>query len=170
VYWFATANEPAHGHDPQDAEGAIAALSARFVGFHPPVPELIRRTEKQKLVRTDIHDRDPLSSWSAGRVTLLGDAAHPMTPNLGQGGCQAIEDAVVLARALGEHATPEAAFRAYEAARIVRANALVRRSRTLGEVAQWQGVVPRLLRDGALRLTPRSVTLKQMREVLTFQA
>ena len=67
--------------------------------------DLVEAAEEGTILRTDIYDREPLGErWGIGRVTLLGDAAHPMTPNLGQGACQAIEDAVVLALCLGERA------------------------------------------------------------------
>ena len=85
--------------------GAKATLSHLFSGWHRPVVDLVEAAEEGTILRTDIYDREPLGErWGIGRVTLLGDAAHPMTPNLGQGACQAIEDAVVLALCLGERA------------------------------------------------------------------
>src|SRR5207247_936780 len=77
-----------------------AELAARFAGWHAPIADVIAATAADEIVRTDIRDRDPIASWHSGRVVLLGDAAHPMTPNYGQGGCQAIEDAIVLDRQL----------------------------------------------------------------------
>jgi 2-polyprenyl-6-methoxyphenol hydroxylase-like FAD-dependent oxidoreductase len=167
VYWFATANASQGGKDPHDA---VSALAERFLGWHAPIEEAILATPEQHLLRTDIHDRDPIVRWADGRVVLLGDAAHPMTPNLGQGGCQAIEDAVVLARAFTRHDDVLAAFREYESARVRRANEVVRRSRTLGAVGQWSGSVSRFLRDTTMRLTPEFVVRRQMREILTFGA
>src|ERR1700720_3570214 len=70
----------------------------RIRGSAVPKSELLMY---RAILRNDIYDREPLPLWSENRITLLGDAAHPMTPNLGQGGCQAIEDAVVLAACLG---------------------------------------------------------------------
>jgi 2-polyprenyl-6-methoxyphenol hydroxylase-like FAD-dependent oxidoreductase len=86
-------------------------------------------------LRNDIYDRPPLQHWSKGRVTLLGDAAHPMTPNMGQGANQAIEDAVVLAACLKAENDVSAALHAYEARRLKRANAIVQRSARIGQVA-----------------------------------
>jgi 2-polyprenyl-6-methoxyphenol hydroxylase-like FAD-dependent oxidoreductase len=166
VYWFATANARAGERDPEDVAGALAH---RFHDFHAPVAEIIRATPPKQILRTDIYDRPPIRRWSDGRVTLLGDAAHPMTPNLGQGGCQAIEDAAVLSRALGEHGDLIAAFRQYEAQRVTRANDIVRRSRALGDVAQWSGDVQRFVRDTAMRLTPKSVLMRGLRPLLTFE-
>ena len=79
------------------------ALLGLLRGWSGPVPALIEATEEPAILRTDIYDRDPpRKRWGEGRLTLLGDAAHPMTPDLGQGACQAIEDALELARCLGD--------------------------------------------------------------------
>lgn len=167
IYWFATANARAGERDPHDA---VVALAERFLGWHAPIEEVLLATPEERLIRTDVHDRAPIVRWADGRVVLLGDAAHPMTPNLGQGGCQAIEDAVVLSRALAHQSGVAAAFHEYEALRVRRANDIVRRSRSLGGVAQWSGPLSRMLRDTAMRLTPQSVLNKQMKSVLTFSA
>src|SRR5262249_11632391 len=110
VYWFATRTLPEgqddspHSDTPPGASTAALghkqALLRLFRGWHPPILALIDATSEDAVLRTDIYDRLPLAAWSQGRVTLLGDAAHPMTPNLGQGACQALEDAIVLAASL----------------------------------------------------------------------
>jgi salicylate hydroxylase len=82
-----------------------------------------------------LFDRDPLCVWSAQRITLLGDAAHPMLPSLGQGAAMAIEDAYVLARAVSSYPTDiAAALRAYEAARVPRATQVQLASRRQAEI------------------------------------
>ena len=152
VYWFATQNT---------AEGAHAAsekmhLLRLFRGWHDPVESLIDATGEPAILRNDIYDRPPLGKWSVGRVTLLGDAAHPMTPNLGQGACQALEDAVVLARSLQEQLDPVAALRAYEAQRTPRTSMVVRYSRRAGMVGQWESPVAVFLRNALIsRVSPR---------------
>jgi 2-polyprenyl-6-methoxyphenol hydroxylase-like FAD-dependent oxidoreductase len=70
---------------------------ARFGPWHRPIPELLRSTDPSTVLRHDIVDRPALRSWSEGPVIAIGDAAHPMRPHLGQGGCQSIEDGVLLA-------------------------------------------------------------------------
>src|SRR5262249_48152410 len=98
TYWFATANTPEGGEErPGERKTEVRE---RVRGWHAPIEAVIESTQEDVLLRNDIFDRPPVTRWSEGRVTLLGDAAHPMTPNLGQGACQAIEDAVILASLL----------------------------------------------------------------------
>jgi 2-polyprenyl-6-methoxyphenol hydroxylase-like FAD-dependent oxidoreductase len=92
---------------------------------------------------------------------LLGDAAHATTPNLGQGGCQAIEDGWALAEQLATHTDPARAFAAYERVRKPKAERIVRTARLLGDIAHLRGGLPRALRDAALRATPASVASRQ---------
>ncbi|MET0622200.1 MAG: FAD-dependent monooxygenase, partial [Pyrinomonadaceae bacterium] len=117
--WWATANEPEGTTEPP-AEHA-SKLSRLFAGWCAPVTELIEATPSESILRNAAYDRPAAVRWGAGRVTLLGDAIHPMTPNLGQGGCMAVEDAAVLARCLARYEDPRAALRAYESRRRARA-------------------------------------------------
>jgi len=111
-----------------------------------------------------------LSAWGTGRVTLLGDAAHPMTPNLGQGACQAIEDAVVLARAMTGTADVAAAFRGYEAARMPRTRAIVTSSRQMGAMAQWSNPAAIRLRNTLMALLAPRLMVKRMGQVIGYRA
>jgi 2-polyprenyl-6-methoxyphenol hydroxylase-like FAD-dependent oxidoreductase len=165
LYWFATANSPAGG---KDAERA--GLMDRFGGWHDPIRAVIEATPEAAILRTDISDRDPIDRWSEGRMTLLGDAAHPMTPNLGQGGGQAIEDAVVLDLCLSATDDCAAAFQDYEQRRRARAARVVREARRFGRMGQMESRAGRALRDLALRMTPRSATLGALRWLYDFDA
>lgn len=149
VYWFATDNVPAGS---RAAAGEKAELLRRFRGWHEPIEALIDATADRAILRNDIYDRPPLARWGDRRITLVGDAAHPMTPNLGQGACQAIEDAVALARAVTSHGEVAAALRAYEAARIRRANEIVEASRRVGIVGQLERAWVIAARDTFVRL------------------
>jgi len=109
------------------AEGwAIPATVPEFLGlfdgFPEPVRELIAAIGEPDLFKWGLRDREPLPAWTRGRVTMLGDAAHPMTPYLGQGACMAIEDGMVLGRAFAASQDLGEAFSRYEAARRDRAN------------------------------------------------
>lgn len=93
VYWFAVANMP---EDAVFADEKATALQM-FTGWHSPIAELIAATDAEAVRRTAISDLSRrLANFHRGRVVLLGDAAHAMTPNLGQGGGQALEDAATL--------------------------------------------------------------------------
>ncbi|MFB1482156.1 FAD-dependent monooxygenase [Corallococcus sp. RDP092CA] len=164
VYWYATLNAPAGA---EDAPGqTLAVLQERFKGWHAPIARLLAATSPERVLRTDIHDRPPVRRWSRGRVTLLGDAAHPMTPNLGQGGCQAIEDGVVLGECLAAPGRVEDALRAYEARRVKRANTLVVRSLQVGRVAQWESGLACFVRDALFRRVPESTARRQLRTLV----
>jgi len=165
IYWFAVANAPEGGRD-DDSQKAVLE---KFRHFCAPAPALVEATQKERVFRTDIHDRVPVASWSKGRVTLIGDAAHPTTPNLGQGGCMAIEDAVTLAHHLVAQSSHAAAFAAYEKKRVARTSRIVEASRSFGRIAQLEGMVSTALRNFAMRLTPASIVRKQLLEAAEFE-
>ena len=149
VFWYATLNGPAGG---QDRVGEWKSrLSRLFGGWREPIGRLIEATDEEAILRNDLFDRRPVRHWGSGRVTLLGDAAHPPTPNLGQGACQALEDAFVLAECLAEQREPVAALRAYEARRMKRSAAIIKQSALVGKIGQWEQPLLCSLRDG---LTP----------------
>jgi 2-polyprenyl-6-methoxyphenol hydroxylase-like FAD-dependent oxidoreductase len=127
-------------------------------------------TDERAILHTDIYDRDPLKErWGEGRISLLGDAAHPMTPDLGQGACQAIEDAVVLAKRLSEESDPASALRDYESQRTRRVAVIVQRSRRLGKMAQLETPLLCQLRDVLLKRTPDRVLQRQAEEILAYE-
>lgn len=105
-------------------------LKQIFAGWPSPVQRLIERLDPEPLNRLEIHDLDPLEQLVRGRVALLGDAAHATTPTLGQGGCQAMEDAEVLSRFLSTtNIGVEYALKRYEAERKERTANLVLKAR-----------------------------------------
>jgi 2-polyprenyl-6-methoxyphenol hydroxylase-like FAD-dependent oxidoreductase len=81
-----------------------------FGDWAQPIPALVAATEETAILRNDMYDRPPARRWSGGRVALVGDAAHPMTPNAGQGACQALEDAVALADSIRRSSSLTEAF------------------------------------------------------------
>lgn len=158
TYWFAVANAP-EGQRDDDAKTAVAE---RFAAWPDGVRRLIAETPAESVFRTDISDRAPVARWSDGRVCLLGDAAHPTTPNLGQGGCMAIEDAVLLAHLLGASSDHAAAFARFEALRVPYTSRIVRDSWNFGRLAHSESTALLWLRDAMLKLTPASVIRKQL--------
>jgi 2-polyprenyl-6-methoxyphenol hydroxylase-like FAD-dependent oxidoreductase len=151
VYWFATQNAPPNGH----ALDERAHLSAAFAGWADPAAELFATTPTDRILRNDIIDRPPVRVWSKGRVGVIGDAAHPTTPNLGQGGCMAIEDAVVLARRFAGASDPARALEEFVAERWKRTSSIVRESWRFGTIAQTEGRLTCRLRDALLGLFAR---------------
>jgi 2-polyprenyl-6-methoxyphenol hydroxylase-like FAD-dependent oxidoreductase len=166
IYWYAASNAPEGERDsnrsPKDT------LLSLFKGWHSPIEDLIRASDSNVL-RNDIFDRDPLPKWGRGRVTLLGDAAHPMTPDLGQGACQSIEDALELAKSLVSGANEVAGLKEYEACRIARTKSIVLGSRRMGRVGQLNSPLLCRIRDMALKLTPRAVTLRSLAPTIGYE-
>jgi len=174
VFWYATASTRPGGDDAR--AGRKHTVLDLFRRYRPPVVPLIAATDEAAILRHDIYDRPPVRRWGAGRVTLLGDAAHPPTPNLGQGACQAIEDAWMLARCLrevrlgGGGDRVDAALRPSEAHRTGRTAQVIRRSRRIGWVLQWRNPVAYALREATLRATTATVAAQQLRALLAHEA
>jgi 2-polyprenyl-6-methoxyphenol hydroxylase-like FAD-dependent oxidoreductase len=163
IFWFGTKNAPEGAADAPG--GRKAEVLACFRDWVSPIPELIEASQ-EGILRNDIVDRKPLTSWGRGRVTLLGDAAHPTTPNLGQGACQAIEDAVTLAHCFGQGDNAQRILRSYESRRIPRTNAITRQSLRLGMLGQLENPLACALRDAIIRITPSAISLRFMESIL----
>ncbi|MCU4553214.1 FAD-dependent urate hydroxylase HpxO [Acinetobacter nosocomialis] len=114
-------------------------LKLYFADWCQPVQQLIGRLDPQKTNRVEIHDIEPFTQFYKGRVVILGDAAHSTTPDIGQGGCQAMEDAIYLARSLQINTLGlEDALRRYQNKRNERANELVLRARKRCDVTHMK--------------------------------
>ena len=157
IYWAAVTKEE-HGAKP-GSEGTKHDVLERFFTWAEPVPALIRATEEAAILRNDMYDRRPSIRWSHGRVTLVGDAAHPMTPNQGQGACQALEDGIALGESLAQTASITLALELYERRRLGRANRMVRISRQATRGVQIDNPVLCAIRDRVLSLIPRPMIL-----------
>ncbi|MBM7846503.1 FAD-dependent monooxygenase [Herpetosiphon giganteus] len=160
VYWYAT-SLAAQGQ--RDASPAAARETLLAQGHDLPAiaKMLIERTSDEALLRTDISDLSHLKTWYQGRIGLLGDAAHATTPNLGQGGCQAIEDAWVLAEMLARYEQPQLAFLHYQKRRMPKAQAIVDTSWRVGSLVHLSHSWQQQLRNRILRLIPRSLGQRQ---------
>ena len=167
-YWFATKNAPEG--EAESAAGRRREVLYLLAGWYQPARAAVEATADSKILRNDIYDREPLRDWGVGRVTLLGDAAHPMTPNLGQGACQAIEDALVLARCLDGGGEVPASLRLYEGRRVRRTAGIVRRSRLVGRLVQLESPLLCRLRDAVARGTSASAQLRQYEEIARYEA
>jgi len=203
VGWWATANNssghasgPGVGGAPissnaqqfvpiQDGATIRAELLRLFDGWCEPVLELIQETPLTSLVRNVVFDRLPVRKWGEGSMTLLGDAIHPTTPNLGQGGCLAIEDAEVLARCLHKYASDAGgaesrksvaasqvsiALRRFESLRFRRTTAIARYSRIYGAVGQWENQWAVQMRSLLLSWIPGGLNERMLRALFSYDA
>ncbi|HEU4892587.1 MAG TPA: FAD-dependent monooxygenase [Vicinamibacterales bacterium] len=163
VYWYATDNvNEGQREPPIETKTRLMRL---FGDWHQPIPELIRSTAEDTILRNDIYDRDPAERWGSGRITLLGDAAHPMTPNLGQGACQAIEDALVLSHLLSTGPDVPSSLRRYESERIPRTRSIVNASRRVGALFQVDSRAFCWLRNLGLRMMPVEMTYRSLKDL-----
>ncbi|OKK14262.1 FAD-dependent oxidoreductase [Streptomyces sp. CB00455] len=158
LYWTAKITAPAGLWPAKGPARAQDDLAAALAGWHPPVLRLIRDADPHDIVVTDIHDRDPVPRWVDSRVALLGDAAHPMVPALGQGANMALEDAVVLADAMSAHEDVPAALLAYQRERLERTAAVVLKSRRQGSLDQGAGQAEEKQRNARVKAEGRKDT------------
>ena len=164
LYWFACLN--ARENDPEMKSFKNAELLRHFGHFHDPVPAILKNTPPGRIIWNDILDIKPLKKFAFGNILLMGDAAHATTPNMGQGACMAIEDAAVLAACMEENRSVSEAFRQFEKKRIARTTMIVKNSWNIGKVAQLENRLLISIRNAALKLTPPSVTEKQIKFLL----
>lgn len=152
-FWVLHTAPQGAGDDPR---GRKVRLLEILKGAAFDIVPSVEATPEEEILHHDLFDRPPAKTWTRGRITLLGDAAHPTTPNLAQGACMAIEDAVVLARMMAAHPWQEA-FARYEAERLPRTTWVVRRSRLLGRISQSRSPGAVLGRTAFFRWFPRSL-------------
>jgi FAD-dependent urate hydroxylase len=148
VYWSALSHEAAGG---RDKGRRLEGLRVQYASYAPDVRGLIDATPESAISRVDIYGGRGLPNWGTGRVTLLGDAAHPMTTILGQGACMALEDAAAIGRHFTGAGSVESALRGYEAERLDR-------------TAQFQKLVRRLSpgAEGRLRAGIRDQAIRRV--------
>jgi 2-polyprenyl-6-methoxyphenol hydroxylase-like FAD-dependent oxidoreductase len=163
IYWYACINAPQR--DEKMQRMTPEKLARHFEKVHSPVEAVLASTAPEQLIWNDIADLKPLKHFVYGRIVLLGDAAHATTPNMGQGACQAIEDAVVLAQCLQQEPELAVALAKYEKRRKARTAKVIRLSRTLGEVAHWPNPLLGKLRNALFRAMPRFITQRQMEDL-----
>lgn len=162
TYWFATQRAP-RGHTAPDGE--LTHLSQLFSSWAEPVPTLLATTNPDQLLRNDLYDRAPARRWASGPVVIAGDAAHPMRPHLGQGGCQGLEDAATLGALAARSQDLASAFSRFVALRRRRTMAIVRESKFIGQVVNLH---PEVLSAAATRasvLVPEFVLTRHLASI-----
>jgi 2-polyprenyl-6-methoxyphenol hydroxylase-like FAD-dependent oxidoreductase len=164
LYWFASARAPESSDRTPRAEREM--LQERFADWHAPIPAILEATAPEAIIRTPLRELRPMATWVSGRVALLGDAAHAMLPNLGQGGCQAIEDAGALATSLRSSVDAPDALHAYERSRKPRAEKIARQSRQMSGLAHQRNPAAVVLRNVAMRAVPAAATLRRLDDLV----
>lgn len=167
VYCFTTLN--ATQNDPAMRDLPLERFKELFGNFGEPVPTVLKQLETaSELIWNDLEEII-LPTWVRGRVVLLGDAAHAMTPNMGQGAAMAIEDAYVLAELTGQMYDTSAALTKYEQRRRPRVSVIQTRSRRIGRVAQWQSPTAAAIRNKLVSLTPGRMVRRGVEDLARFQ-
>ncbi len=149
VYWFAVANK--NNSIFQKTEQSPELLESLFKEFHPIVSQLISTTPHDKRIKNDINDLTPLRKWHNNQICLIGDAGHATTPNMGQGGAQAIEDAYYLSNLINQYPATNI-FTLFQEKREKKVNAIVKQSLQTGNIAHWK--YGRKIRNSFIRAIP----------------
>jgi 2-polyprenyl-6-methoxyphenol hydroxylase-like FAD-dependent oxidoreductase len=162
VYWFVTKkSEPNQTDNPETLKQSLLSM---FKKFPPVVSRVIEATDSKNIIRTDLYDFKPIRTWYKNQVVLIGDAAHATTPNLGQGACQAIEDADCLASCLSKDGSIEEAFRQYQSARIKKATNVVNTSYLYAKLLN-SGIGTAVFKT-IFRFTPKTIVERRLDKIL----
>lgn len=168
VYWYATQ----HQKSPLEQKVEVQSLISHFARYPSPVQALIESTQPNQIIQDHIYDLAPLSNWSDKNVVLMGDAAHASTPNLGQGGAQAIEDAHLLAQtlssAISQQQDVETAFKRFEQARRKKVDSLVRTAWQIGQVTNLSNPVACYMRDTAVKHMSKFMMQKSTQQMYAW--
>ncbi len=167
LYWIAVANAREGEVDP--AGRVREMLVDRFRDWADPIPSIVEATDERAILRTDIAELAPMRAWGEGRVTLLGDPAHAMTFNVGQGACMAIEDAVVLAARLERGGDVAAALRSYEAERMKRTRRQQQLAHALGAIGRWESPLAGALRNQLWRAVISPVGVRLLEKTMAYE-
>lgn len=159
VYWYALKSIN------KKNQYTTSTIESYFENYPTMIRELLAFTPKNTIHCDRIADLKSIDNWYRGNICLLGDAAHATTPNLGQGACQAIEDAYTLAHSLATQSEVSKAFFAYQNKRIKKAQYVVKTSWIVGKIAHWENAFAIELRNFLLRNTPQSVNQKQSERI-----
>lgn len=166
AYWFAV--KTAAANSPEMSAYRKEDLLKNYRDYHDPIASVIRATDERHIQLNDIIDIKPIKQYAFGNLLLIGDAAHATTPNMGQGACQAIEDAAVLVHCLKENPNVYEAFKIFEKRRLKRTHDIVKQSWQMGKMAHWKGTALTTVRNGLFRMIPSSLTQSRFERLFHF--
>jgi 2-polyprenyl-6-methoxyphenol hydroxylase-like FAD-dependent oxidoreductase len=139
-------------------------IAESLLNFFPLAKKIVELTSHSNIFQSALADIKPFKNWSRGNSCLIGDAAHATTPNLGQGACQAIEDAYLLGNLLIKHSN-QTALQLFPKLRQNRVNSIVNTSRQIGWISHWQHATAQTLRNASMRLVPSWATLRHFEKL-----
>jgi 2-polyprenyl-6-methoxyphenol hydroxylase-like FAD-dependent oxidoreductase len=167
VYWYALIN--ARPGDSRMANYSTKDLYRQFQNYHDPIPSLLLKTASHDMIHRDIVDIAPMKRFYSDRVVFIGDAAHAITPNMGQGACQAMEDARILAECLRIQNNYQGAFADYEAKRRKRIEKISKQSWKVGKMAQSESFLFTSVRNQLMKHAPNWINRNQAQCLYKFQ-
>lgn len=159
VYWYACINEKRFGRYWQ--------IEDIFYDFDPLVLKIIEATRHENIICNTISDLAPIPQWYSENLCLIGDAAHATTPNMGQGACQAIEDAYIIGKLLEGHQNFNTVFEKFQGIRRKKVDYIVNTSRTIGKVSQWEK--GNSIRNFLMGLIPESINQKMAKKIIELE-
>jgi 2-polyprenyl-6-methoxyphenol hydroxylase-like FAD-dependent oxidoreductase len=165
IYWFACVNASANNATMKNY--TVQDLIKQFAGYHYLIPAILQETKNENLIRVDVNDIKPINRYAFNNILLIGDAAHATTPNLGQGACQAVEDAVILAAEIEKNKDIETAFKKFEQRRLKRIQWIVNTSWRFGKIAQLDNKFLIRCRDFLFSHLPKRLNDKLFKKIYT---
>ncbi|AZA89512.1 3-hydroxybenzoate 6-hydroxylase 1 [Chryseobacterium nakagawai] len=159
VYWYACINEKSFGR--------YSELKDIFGDFDSLAIKLIEATSKENIICNEITDLTPISKWYSENLCLIGDAAHATTPNMGQGACQAIEDAYIIGKLLEKSKDFNSIFEEFQKIRRKKVDYIVKTSRSIGKISQWEH--GNSLRNFMMSLIPESINEKMVKKIIELE-
>ncbi|MDR6486878.1 2-polyprenyl-6-methoxyphenol hydroxylase-like FAD-dependent oxidoreductase [Chryseobacterium vietnamense] len=159
VYWYACINEKSFSSE--------ASLTDIFKDFDSLVLQLIEATENGNIICNIIADLALIPKWYSENLCLIGDAAHATTPNMGQGACQAIEDAYIIGKLLEKKQDFNAVFEGFQSIRSKKVDYIVNTSRTIGKISQWEK--GNSFRNFLMGLIPESMNQKMAKKIIELE-
>ncbi len=163
VYWYALKS-----FNKQNNAYSIERLSNYFSNYNEVIKNIIHQTPTETIHTATIEDLKSIKSWFKGNVCLLGDAAHATTPNMGQGACQAIEDAYILGECLDKFTT-EKAFSTFQKLRTSKVKKVVNTSWQIGKMAHWKNPIATGLRNQIIKMAPKHMGRKQSEKIFELE-
>ena len=167
VYWYAAVNMK-EGESLKQKR-TIECVLSHFKNWVEPVSTVLNNTSEKRLILTNINYAQHIEKFVKGNIALLGDAAHPMTPDLGQGACQAIEDAYVLSDCMAQNKGVADCLLDYENKRLQKVKSIAKNSLQMGRIRQMENPIGVILRNNLFRMMPESLALKLLKRNIIIE-